>query len=57
MKRCFLFILLLMLISGCKVLFPTAIDPCPTPPEQHQDVWTPIKTAEGVIIGWTCIVK
>lgn len=43
----------LVLLSGC--LFPTAVDPCPTPPEQHPEAWQPITTREGIVLGYACM--
>lgn len=42
-------------LSGCKVLFPTDVDPCPLPPEKHPEVWTANATrdAAGNVLFWT----
>lgn len=51
--------LLLLPLGGCKVLFPTDVDPCPLPPEQHPEAWkvTPMTDAAGNVImySYVCI--
>lgn len=39
--------------AGC-ALFPTAIDPCPLPPERHPEAWTPI--GMGYVCGGEGVV-
>lgn len=48
---------LLLLLSGCDVLFPDAPDPCPTPPEQHPEAWkaVPMKDAAGNVIAYSFV--
>lgn len=50
-------LLLIVALVGCDILFPTSVDPCPTPPEQHPEAWTavPVKTPAGDIVAWTYV--
>jgi len=45
----------LILLTGC--LFPSDVDPCPMPPEQHPEAWQRIdvKTADGWLVGYAYV--
>lgn len=48
-------ILLVFVLLVCGCHYATAPDPCPMPPEQHPEAWTPIKdTTTGQIVGYVC---
>lgn len=50
-------VLLLALLTGC--LFPTYVDPCPTPISEHPEAWveSPMTDAAGnvVMIAYVCV--
>lgn len=57
MRRVMAVALLALAVGGCDVLFPTAVDPCPLPPEKHPEAWTeiPMYDAGGSIIAYTYV--
>lgn len=43
----------LFMLSGCSL----PADHCPTPPEQHPDVWSQIemRTSDGYLVGYSYV--
>lgn len=57
--RCMRYLVLLVMLplAGCSVLFPTDVDPCPLPPEQHPEAWQqiPILDATGAVVMYSYV--